>query len=208
MKSKPTMKLNSLSEIISCINKWQDIRNDQDAVLGALSNVESFTFKMRSGGRDNLHVYPGVCPTTDKFCVFLIAKEEDVQQSEQNLYNAIIQTTIQDFVYTNDWIPESDAKKRIANWKKHRNEWIVEQIATEDGIFKAFNLPASYMTSQADYHSFFALKSNAATPSEFDADIITTDLPAKIVMGYHDFVRPVPPFGGSNPEAAFYLLQL
>lgn len=202
------MELNSLAEIVACINKWQEIRNDSQAVLSVLTNVESFIFRLKTPAVENLHVYPGVSPTTGNFYIFLIPKEEDKAQSDSQLFDAIIQTRIQVFTNDADNIPETEAKRRIENWDNDRTTWIPAQVTSEFGIFKAFNLPSSYMEKGAEYRSFFALKNNDAVSSLYDADIITTNNPPKMVISYHDFVRPVPPFGGSLAESMFYLLQL
>lgn len=202
------MRLNSLPEIVACINKWNDIRNDEEAVYNALQNVQSFSYSMNVDTVDNLHVYPGVSPTTGKFYIFLIPKEEDKSQSDTKLFDAIIQTTVHDYLGNADDIPEREAKLRISNWNKHRKDWISAQVNSEVGIFKAFNLPSSYILKDSQYCSFFALKSNIDVSSNYDADLITTDYPVRTIVEYRDFTRPVPPFGGSLTEAMFYLLQL
>lgn len=204
------MKLCSLSEIRDCINYWQEIRNDADEVLKYLSGAESFSYcKKGCKKTDYLHVYPGVHPRTKDFYVFLISKENDKSQKDCKLYKSITQCLVKNSTSNNiGTIPEREAKQRIENWNNSVIEWVTNQVKTEDGIFKAFNMPASHMRMCRKYKTFFALK-NITESSEagYEADLISTESFFGRTTIYYDFVRPVPPFGGGGlTESDFYLL--
>lgn len=206
------MKLSSLSEIRDCINHWQEIRNDATEVVKYLGNAQSFTYcKKGCKKTDYLHVYPGVHPKTKIFYVFLISKENDRHQRDAKLYKSITQCLVQRSI-SNDpgTIPEREAKLRIDNWDKYVVEWIKNQINTPNGIFKAFNMPASHMRKCRKYKTFFALKNLdnvSEAGEEYEADLISTESFFRRVSVYYDFVRPVPPFGGGTTKADFYLLS-
>jgi hypothetical protein len=106
-------------------------------------------------------------------------------------------------------IPEAEALKRIDTWKKEYSSWATAQINNRlqtQGIFRAFNIPSSYIQRDVEYASFFGLKQQVGTLASYSADLITVDR-SRFSRAFYDTVRPVPPFDVA-PQNSFHLLAL
>lgn len=199
------MQLKSLSEILTCINNWQSLRDNVKELSGYLARAKSFTYTIKTAENSDFHFYPGVCFETRKLYMFLISAAEDREQDEDALYHSIIQAEVNLDLGNSDRIPEKEARDRIANWHDKCSSWIETEHKAGKAIFEAFNVPASYMTNGWSYYTFFALKADA-TPlntGRMVADLVTTPISAEITDAFFDFVRPVPPFDPLH----FYLLS-
>ena len=62
------------------------------------------------------------------------------------------------------------------------------------------------MERNVQYATFFALKPDSSSLTEYDADLITADT-SRGFETYYDTVRPVPPFDVA-PQSSFYLLSM
>ena len=186
-----------ITQIKEYIKNWQTIRKDSSELKKYLSISDSFSYINSYSSIENLHVYPGVCLKKKTLYMFLI----DAEMDKKRQYDTIIISEVGVCLGMGTTpIPTELAMGRIDNWKGKRDAWIDKQVQTEEGIFEAFNVPASYMEKGVEYETFFSLKENPKTSSEFDADLIT------MRKNFYDVVRPVPPFGGKNPKVGFSLL--
>lgn len=203
------MEFTNLQQVTNCLKEWQAMRNEPKEVLKFLALGNQFSFKRTQDPTVNLHAYPGVSAANNSFYIFLIDASQDHNSSETALFNAITVCQVQNTVGDPHQIPEVEAKRRIDNWKNHFEEWATAQIDLRQqtqGIFKAFEVPATYMQRDADYVTFFGLKDDSSAPTGYQADLVTT-IQAGRALAYYDTVRPVPPFDVA-PESSFYLLSL
>lgn len=201
------MEFNNLGSIVSCLKAWENIRNNPSEVIEYLSLGNYFSFKRNMHETPNLHAYPGISTADKEFYMFLIDAEADRSSSEADLFNAITICKVKRNMGSSDEIPEAEALKRIDTWKRDYSTWATAQINNRQqtqGIFKAFNVPSSYMQRDVEYSSFFALKQEGL--ASYSADLVTVDH-SKSSIAFYDTVRPVPPFDVA-PQSSFYLLDL
>lgn len=203
------MNFNDLDSIITCMKEWVDIRNNPTEVLKYLNTGNYFSFDRNNAPVANIHVYPGIDTGENQFYMFMIDANIDVYtSSDTELFNAVTICKVVGNLGDPDEVTPDEAKSRIANWKKHYNSWATSQIDNQsvtEGIFKAFNMPSSYMAQGKNYTTFFGLKPNHADITGYNADLITVEM-SKTKTTYFDTVRPVPPFD-VIPESDFYLLS-
>lgn len=201
------MQFNNLASIVSCLKEWEIIRDNPSQVIEYLSLGNYFSFKRNMPEASNLHAYPGICAADKEFYMFLIDAKADRKSSDSELFNAITICKVKRNLGGSDEIPEAEALKRIDTWKKEYSQWTTEQINNRQetqGIFKAFNVPSSYMERNVEYSTFFGLKEQSST--RYSADLITVDN-SKTSIAFYDTVRPVPPFDVA-PQSSFHLLDL
>ncbi|RYJ44804.1 hypothetical protein [Flavobacterium beibuense] len=200
------MTFRSLSDVISCIKQWNNIRNNGTEVVNYLNLGNAFSYTLKSTTSD-LHAYPGVC-NGNEFYMFLIPANQDTNQSEADLFNAITICQVSRVLGDPHTIPEPEALNRINAWSKNYSQWANSQIsraAVTDGIFQVFNMPSTYMKPNHEYVTFFALKTSPKATTGFDADLVTND-PASS-SSFYDTVVPMPPYT-ALPQSSFYLLSL
>lgn len=203
------MQINNLDAVISCLKEWEWIRSHTSQVLTYLSLGNQFSFERSKEGESALHAYPGICSQDQSFYLFLIDESQDRKGSAAALFEAITICKVQNVYSNSDEIPETVAQKRIATWRKEFIPWVTAQINVSpqtEGLFKAFNVPSSYLRSRTEYVTFFGLKEDNSSPTGYQADLITTDSTKKEIS-YYDTVRPVPPFDPVT-DHNFYLLSL
>lgn len=203
------MSFNNLDSILDCMKNWKDIRDDADKITGCLSKGNYFTLKRDKPEAQNLHAYPGIDNSTQEFYMFIIDAALDKNNTPVNLFNAITICKVEDYNGNSDIIPDTIARKRIEDWNNKYRDWATQQInfrLQTQGIFKAFNIPSSYMDRNDQYASFFALKESIGSVTGYQADIVTSKSSGGSKV-YYDTVRPVPPFD-VLPQSSFYLLSL
>jgi hypothetical protein len=156
------MEFKNLSDIIICLKKWDEIRNDPDKVLNYAAPGDHFTFKRDKPTALNLHAYPGICEEDNGFYMFLIDAMADRNSSDSDLFNAITPSKVHSKLSHIDEITEQEAKARIENWNKYYTGWVTDQVnsrAETGGLFQSFNIPSSYMERNAEYRNRFRVKS-------------------------------------------------
>lgn len=203
------MEFNNLGNIVSCLREWDNIRDNPPKVIEYLGLGNHFSFKRTMSEASDLHAYPGICTADKAFYMFLIDAEADRNSSETDLFNAITICKVKRNMGNSDEIPEAEALKRIDTWKRDYSKWATAQINNRQqtqGIFKAFNVPSSYMQRDVEYSSFFGLKQESGALASHSADLVTVDH-SKSSIAFYDTVRPVPPFDVA-PRSSFYLLDL
>ena len=203
------MEFNNLASIVSCLRAWDNIRNKPSEVIEYLGVGDHFSFKRNMPDASNLQAYPGISTADKELYMFLIDAEADRNSSEMDLFNAITICKVTRNLGNSDEIPEAEALKRIDTWKTDFSTWATAQINNRQqthGIFKAFNVPSSYMERNVEYSSFFGLKQEAGVLPNYSADLITVHH-SKSSIAFYDTVRPVPPFDVA-PQSSFYLLGL
>ncbi|WP_417353630.1 hypothetical protein [Flavobacterium alkalisoli] len=200
------MTFRSLSDVISCLKEWENIRNNSAEVVNYLNLGNAFSYSLKSTSSD-LHAYPGVC-NGNQFYMFLIPADQDINQNDEDLFNAITICQVSRVLGDPHTIPEPEALNRINAWSKNYSQWANNQIskaAVSNGIFQVFNMPSTYMKPDHEYVTFFALKASSKATTGFDADLVTND-PAS-TASYYDTVMPMPPYT-AMPQSSFYLLSL
>lgn len=203
------MEFNNLESIISCIKEWDQIRTSPTDVITFLNTGNYFNLSRTRPTAQNLHAYPGISPVDNEMYMFVIDADDDKNSSEEDLFNAITICKVRKNYGNSDEIPEAEARRRMDNWNRDFAAWATAQINLQSqtqGIFKAFNIPSTYMEPNTQYATFFGLKTDSASPTGFDADLITTDS-SKGPATYFDTVRPVPPFDVYS-QGSFYLLSM
>lgn len=203
------MEFNNLGSIVSCLKEWDNIRDNPSEVIKYLGLGNHFSFKRNMPEASNLHAYPGICAADNSFYMFLIDAEADRNSSEMDLFNAITICKVTRNLGNSDEIPEAEALKRIDTWKRDYSTWATAQINNRQqtlGIFKAFNVPSSYIKRNVEYSTFFGLKQEVGASASYNADLITVDH-SKSSLAFYDTVRLVPPFDVA-PLSSFYLLGL
>ena len=201
------MEFKNLSDVLSCMQEWESIRNNSSQVVNFLNIGNSFS-QLCKNSSSVLHAYPGVSQQNNEFFMFLIPQQEDKQQDDTALFEAITVCPVERMVGDPEQIPENIAKERIDNWNENYQSWANDEVIRKlgtNGIFQAFYMPSSYMQPDKNYITYFALKGDAQSSASFDADLITTN--EEGTTAYYDTVKPVPPFSAA-PESDFYLLQL
>ncbi|WP_330443876.1 hypothetical protein [Flavobacterium sp. C4GT6] len=213
------MTFQNLSDVTAAMKEWENIRNNPSGVVNYLTLGNHITF-IKNEIAEAVHVYPGISKDSNELYFFLIDKEQDIQQSDADLFNAItickadlknlsaLNTQENTPGNSTDEISEAEARVRTQDWDRNYADWAEKQITlTTDGIFKAFYMPANYMAEGSEYESFLALKPNSQSPTLDDADIVTTFTDSGKTT-YYDTVMPMPPYTINNPSSSFYLLQL
>lgn len=199
------MTFRNLSDITSCMKQWEMIRNNSAQVINYFNLGNSFSYFVKSASTA-MHAYPGVC-NGNEFYMFLIPADQDVNQNESDLFNAITICPVNRVVGGSE-IPEKEALERINAWDNNYAAWTNNQVtkaAITEGIFQVFFMPCSYMQPDREYQTYFALKSSKQAAAGFDADLVTNDLQSTVC--YYDTVVPMPPYN-AMPQSSFYLLEL
>ncbi|WP_432670331.1 hypothetical protein [Flavobacterium sp. SM2513] len=203
------MEFNNLQDVISCLREWETIRNNPSEVIQYLSLGNHFAYKRDMPQANQMHVYPGVCKAEGTFYIFMLDAAADINSSEATLFNAITICQVKNSLGNSDEIPEAQALKRMDDWKKSFSQWATNQINNRQqtqGIFKAFNMPSSYIERNVNYSTFFALREDSTNVTGYIADLITVDH-SKSSVAFYDTVLPVPPFGTLS-QNSFYLLSM
>lgn len=203
------MTFSNLESILACMKDWEQIRNNPEKVIEYLGKGNYFPVSRNKPEANNLHAYPGIDTATNEFYIFLIDAQADRNSSPIDLFNAITVCQVKQYHGNTHEIPELIARKRIDEWGKRYQTWAADQINFQiqtQGIFKAFNIPSSYIMRGKPYSTFFGLKQHNGSATGYDADLISVDS-STVSKVYYDTVRPVPPFD-VLPQSSFYLLSM
>ena len=100
-------------------------------------------------------------------------------------------------------ITATDANARIASWVADYQTWIVQQLATANGMFRAFAIPTNGFEV---IQSQVTLGLKTSTPVKI-ADAIVINKNATTTY-FDDMSVAVPPYSPSITQASFHLLQL
>ena len=203
------------SIIIDSLQRWEDIRQDESELLSYLKQGNCFEFTDRFDDpkycepSKYIHAYPGI--HDGKLEMFVIPSAYDSEATKDIAkYVEVCEVSpdpmpLYDPMTHNDRISHATAVRRVDRWDKDYATWIPEKIATTEGVFKAFAIPAQDFVSQK-VKVRFALQDDAGQPMGFKADMVVACKEGKTI--YEDFARPVPPYSPSITKASFYLLSL
>lgn len=202
------------AQIIESIGKWDDIRNNNTALIANFNEKSSFLFDFPSYGSSStyIHAYPGIY--NDALYFFLIPSAYDTATYKDNFSSYVtvcqvvkrstVPTSTTISTITTSRITQTEGDLRIGTWDSEYDNWIPGQTATTDGIFKAFAIPVeSFEVAKSQVN--MALKSNTSGPKTADLVIVNKNATNTY---YDNFTKPVPPFGAATPLSSFYLLQL
>jgi hypothetical protein len=203
------MAFNNLSSILDCLSEWNRIKDTPALVVEYLGLGNSFSFERATSDTAVIHAYPGISIEDKKFYMFLIDAASDRESTDIALFNAITVCEVMLRISSPSQIPEEEALKRIEEWNSNYDSWATQQIENSEetkGVFQAFNMPSSYMQKNESYVTYFGLKEDSESITNYAADLVTS-YQSPAAVSYYDTVRPVPPFN-INPLSNFYLLSL
>jgi len=202
-----------MSSVISNgINAWQSAvaAKQNKRIVDLFENGNSFRYVVPKYADKSsvLHVYPGIVPsgTGEKVVFYVIPAEYDTAAYSSN-YQQYTKTCLLEYDMSSNRIPNSEAKFRIEQWKKHHHTWIPNQNATPDGLFLAFVLDRKDFEFRDTYVTL-GLQTNGEQTVPFTADLIVTNIDDDTDIVYDDFSTAIPPYGPSAAASSFYLLSL
>jgi hypothetical protein len=194
------------AQIKQCIANWTAIINNASALTAALGQGDYFNYTYPStevsGG--TVHAYPGLVEGILTF--FVIPSQYDNGASDIAAHTAIcpiVNAGSEGGLGTNR-ITSRDALLRISRWEKNYTTWVPQQVASEDGMFRAFDIE----TQDFEVNSvkmYLGLKSTPQATVVYAADLIVANQELTVV--YDDYSRPVPPYSSVAAQSEFYLLS-
>lgn len=200
-------------DIVDSINAYLAIIDNDAALISLFSQGNCFYYDYTQAvtltTAGHVHAYPGIYRESLYF--FMIPAEYDNEASMPDLATytqacPIMQTPSSGGVGSHR-IPDNIAENRINNWTNYYADWIPLQVASEFGMFKAFNIAKEDFESEDDL-IYLGLADDTATPNNFDADLIVANFErASAAVVFDDFVRAVPPYSTVAAEQSFYLLS-
>lgn len=194
--------------IKAAIQAWGAITKNASAMLPLFGQGNSFVFNMPQhlANSTSMHVYLGVVNVqgTNRLKFFSIPSSYD-NASTPNIHNHVV---ICDAIWVygggSDRILAAEAHARIDRWQDNYQTWVPARAATAVGVFKAFDIPIQdYEASQSNV--ILGLKLEPLETLGQQADMIVKNVQNNVTY-YDDFVRPIPPFGGSAAVSDFYLM--
>ncbi len=217
-----------LDAIAKAIKKWDNTRRNTEVMQSLFSVGNSFTFHYSSTNTTPetfLHSYLGVITNSkgkDVLILFVIESNRDTKKqhdSPEGLLPFISVIDINEAPPKSN-VPEEEAKERIQKWETSKNEWIAHRVQTDSIIPQIYAIPTRYLTTNPEYHAYFALNKKqdqeiVSDISNYKGDMIIWDTknteityPREVAANaYFNTVRLCPPFGVKD-KANFYLLKL
>lgn len=209
--------------IETAINNWTINRPDSTAIISFLNQGSCFeiqrndTMKWKLKNPEFIHAYPAIFDGVLKFVLV-----DDVTDSDPNIDY--------DYVFTKDYtygapptnvvdVPGSsnisieDALQRVFRWSMTKDNWVINNCRSTNGVFQAFHIPASDLyklfedTTGDCVYVVIGLILDPVTRIEIPDMILWNELtifvdPAMV----QDVALPVPPFGVDQPETNYQLL--
>lgn len=202
--------MKDLSQIIQELVNWNNAREDLSVMINCFTGVNCFKLQFPnivSPTSSFVHAYPGLDNDgiLSFYCIQSPFDTKTQFESPQGLMPHIqqclaINLNIPRMI--DSMITPTEAIQRILDWRNNHNQWISNNVS--QGLYQAFTIPSSDMSSGVIYNNFFALNDNGVNQT---ADIILQNEGAP--NNFADTVRPVPPFGvGDGTEkSSFFLLN-
>lgn len=201
----------SIEDITDSINNYLNIITDPELLITKFGQGNCYAFdpSLLPSTTLYVHAYPGIFE--NRLYFFMIPAEFDNKDSKLDgslAANTQVHLLVDSgTVITTHRIPDFVAQARINNWKDYHNEWIPQQVASEYGMFEAFEISIQDFETIDDL-VFLGLEEGKESPGGFDSDLIIAN-PDKTsaVVVFDDYVKPVPPYSSSAQQESFYLLS-
>jgi hypothetical protein len=209
-----------IEEIKKAIGEWSNARTSAEDVLTYLKQGNCFKIERanydlwKAKSPKNLHVYLGVF---DGQLQFVLIDSESDKNPVANVGSIIVQDYYPGLDLMNAGIVDHavdgsvkvvDALKRVMKWSVFMESWVRNNVETSAGIFQAFVIPFSDLTSQfetagcSEVMVIFGLHGkNAdlmlwALPSNGESKQLLAAVASTSDGGYpvEDMATPCPPF--------------
>lgn len=187
------------------IQNWISIRENASSINKRFEQGNCFSFEVPDymSTSDDVHVYPGVNEGVLLFFVIPAQYDDAAYEDDISTYTTVCTVGFSVGGGNDHEITSAEAHARILAWEDYHETWVVNQIATIDGMFEAFSVAGQDFECK-EVVMTLGLKNGEG--KKLLADLIVTNDKSDVIV-YDDFVKPVPPFDAAATSLnKFYLL--
>lgn len=199
-----------LEEILNGMRAWENIREDETALLQLFENSNSLQLDMAVFPQGAaLHAYACLLDGELKFAVISEVYDRAEYHADLNNYIRVIDAgytdiapladqTYEDYTFPlpTQYILAADALNRIQEWDANYTDWLHNNTS----VYQSFHIP-TYSLAPQPYTVYFGLKDNAEDPAVKEADLVLDSNSGS----FYDTVLLQPPYYNRSKH---YLLDL
>jgi len=199
-----------LDEILDGMRAWENIRNNETALLQLFNNANSLQLDMAVFPQGiPLHAYACLLDGELKFAVISEVYDRAEYHADLGTYIRVIDAVYTDiapladqtyddytFPLPTQYIQAADALNRIQEWDANYTGWLSSSVP----VYQSFHIP-TYSLSTQPYTVYFGLKSNEVNPTVKEADLVLDSNSGS----FYDTVLLQPPYYNRSKH---YLLDL